>query len=164
MTEPAAGGRLLSRDNVVRLMKFGVVGFSGVVVNLIVSEAFFRALLTPITPETLRLAVANAAGVVVSIFTNFLLNDRWTWGDRRKGELRHWFERLAKYYVLASIAGAVQVGVSSASFEWVWKHLPIAIGGFEIDSTLSICTGIGAGMVINFVASHFWAFRDVEER
>jgi putative flippase GtrA len=166
MTDSAPRGslsRLLARDTVVRVARFGVVGLLGVVVNLAVSEFFFRAGFSGIEDETSRLAVANAIGVVVSIFTNFLLNDRWTWGDRAKGDLRHWFSRLFKYYVLASVAGLVQVGVSSASFELVWQHLPVRIAGFEIDSTLSICTGIGAGMVINFVASHFWAFRDVEE-
>lgn len=153
----------LQHEEVRRIFKFGVVGFSGVFVNLAVSEFFFRFGLAAVEDETGRLAVANTLGVIVSIFTNFILNDRWTWGDRQKGELRDWFRRLAKYYLLASIAGVVQIVVSSYSFDLLWTHLPVELFGIEFDSTLSICTGIGAGMIINFVASHFWAFRDIEE-
>jgi putative flippase GtrA len=147
-----------------RIVKFGVVGFSGVFVNLAVSEGLFRLALLGISDETARLAVANALGVVVSIFTNFLLNDRWTWGDRVKGGQSDWLRRLLKYYVLASVAGVLQVGVSSAAFEFFWQPLALQLGTLKLDSTLAICTGIGAGMVINFVASHFWAFKDAEAK
>ena len=85
-TAPKRNLRERIRDpRLVRLFRFGVVGFSGVFVNLAVSEALFRWALLELQPETWRLAVANALGVVVSIFTNFILNDRWTWGDRSKG-------------------------------------------------------------------------------
>lgn len=152
---------LLSRDNVVRLVKFGVVGFSGVGVNLVIFELFYRLLLTAITPE-LRLVAANVLGVVVSIFTNFVLNDRWTWGDRAKGAGRDWFSRLAKYYLLASVAAGVQVFVTWASFSAFWEPLELTFAGVDLSPTASLLTGIAFGMVINFLASHFWAFRDVE--
>ena len=141
-----------------RALKFGVVGLSGVFVNLLVSEFLFRTVLLAVADDTSRLAISNGIGVVVSIFTNFLLNDRWTWGDVAKGS--SWGGRLAKYYVSASVAGLVQVGVASAAFEFVFDPIGIAIGSVSLDSTLAICTGIGAGMVINFLASHFWAFKE----
>lgn len=147
-----------------RLIKFAVVGFSGVFVNLLISELFFRVILLEIADATLRLAASNAIGVVVSIFTNFLLNDHWTWGDRRKGDRRAWFGRLTKYYIAASAAGALQVGVSSVSYDVLFSYLAIEVAGFKLDSTLAICTGIAAGMIINFVASHFWAFKDSEDQ
>ncbi len=153
----------LSGAQIRRLAKFAVVGFSGVFVNLAVSELLFRGVLVDVAEPTGRLAISNAIGVVVSIFTNFLLNDRWTWGDRKKGDGRAWVTRLAKYYVSASLAGAVQVGLSSLSFELVFQALDFELFGLKLDSTLSICTGIAAGMVINFVASHFWAFKDEED-
>lgn len=146
-----------------RVAKFLCVGLSGVFVNLLVSEVLFRVVLT--TPDdTARLAVANALGVVVSIFTNFLLNDRWTWGDRVKGGRADWVKRLAKYYLSASVAGAVQVGVSSITFEHVFTPLGLQIANVNLASTLAICTGIGTGMAINLIASHFWAFKDAEQR
>lgn len=154
---------MLDAPQIRRLVKFGVVGFSGVFVNLIVSELFFRVLLDGVGEAGLRLFVSNGFGIIVSIFTNFLLNDRWTWGDRAKGGRSAWFRRLFKYYLAAGAAGLLQAAVSWASFEFLFVPLGLEIAGYSLDSTLSICTGIGAGMVINFLASHFWAFKDEEE-
>jgi putative flippase GtrA len=151
-----------SRRNVVRLVKFGLVGFSGVGVNLVIFEFFFRVVLLPV-PEEQRLVVANVAGVIVSIFTNFVLNDRWTWGDRAKGGRTDWFARLGKYYVLASVAAGVQVFATWLSFRLVWDNLALVVHDVDLSPTASLLTGIAFGMVINFLASHFWAFRDVEE-
>ena len=152
----------MSFAEIRRLIRFGVVGFSGVFVNLLVSEALFRVFLLPVSDPTTRLGISNASGVVVSIFTNFVLNDRWTWGDRNKGSRLDWWKRLGKYYVAASAAGAVQVGVATVTFDHLLQDLRIA--EIPIGSTVAICVGIGAAMVINFVASHFWAFKDAENK
>lgn len=156
-----AEARLLSRENLVRLVKFGVVGFSGVGVNLAIFELFYRVILVD-TPVETRLVIANVAGVVISIFTNFILNDRWTWGDRNKGGKGDWFRRLAKYYLLASVAAGVQVFVTWASFIVFWEPVELVAMEIDLSPTASVLTGIACGMVINFLASHFWAFRDAE--
>lgn len=145
-----------------RLTKFGIVGASGVVVNLVIFESLYRIVLTFVGVDT-RLLLANAAGIVVSIFTNFLLNDSWTWGDRIKGQRRHWFRRVAKYYVLASAAAVVQLLTTWLSFRIFWAPLGWTFSGIDISPTLALFTGIALGMGINFVASHLWAFRDVED-
>lgn len=150
-----------SRANLVRVAKFGVVGLSGVVVNLVIFELFYRLILTEVAVES-RLVAANLFGVVVSIFTNFILNDRWTWGDREKGGAGDWFGRLVKYYLLASVAAGVQVFVTWASFTLFWEHFELVLFDVDLSPTASLLTGIGSGMAINFLASHFWAFRDVE--
>lgn len=154
---------MLDAAQIRRLAKFGVVGFSGVFVNLLISELFFRILLDGFGERGLRLFVSNCFGIIVSIFTNFVLNDRWTWGDRTKGDRDAWFRRLFKYYVAAGAAGLLQAVVTWASDKLVFHPLGLEVAGFSLASTLSICTGIGAGMVINFLASHFWAFKDEEE-
>ena len=165
----------LTRGRIKRLVKFGIVGVSGVAVNLLVFEMVYRFMLTGIGTET-RVTLANAAGLVVSIFTNFLLNDHWTWGDREKGTTRHWFGRMFKYYVSASIAGAVQLAVTWVTFRFFFKDLALEIpipdslvalsqsvpSVFDISPTLAVLTGIACGMVINFLASHLWAFQEVE--
>ncbi|MFW5967884.1 MAG: GtrA family protein [Persicimonas sp.] len=173
---PAKGdGRILSwfpritRARVGRLLKFGLVGVSGVGVNLLVFEFFYRQI-------HLEFVLANALGIVVSIFTNFVLNDLWTWGDRRKGGWWDWAHRLVKYYVSASAAAAVQLVVASASNTVIFEPLPLDVpaesipsalvdiegAAFDVGPTLAVLTGIAAGMIINFVASHWWAFRDAE--
>lgn len=147
-------------SNRFRLLKFAGVGISGVFVNLAVFSVTFHLLLAPFLEADPLFVAANAAGFVVSVFTNFVLNDWWTWGDRLKGGLRHWFYRLGKYYVTASGAGAVQLFTAWLSLAIAWSHLDWMIFGVELAPKLGVLTGIGCGMVVNFTASHLWAFRD----
>lgn len=153
----------VDRDLVTRFVKFGFVGVSGVLVNLVVFEFFYRLLLRDVPDVDLRLVASNIGGIVVSIFTNFLLNDRWTWGDRAKGGRGDWFRRLGRYYMLASVAAVVQVVVTWVSFRIFWAHFDLAIPSYDLSATFALFTGIVCGMFINFLANHLWAFRDVEE-
>lgn len=148
------------RANRYRLVKFAGVGVSGVFVNLAVFHLAFHLLLASMPDGDPRFILANGAGFVVSVFTNFLLNDLWTWGDRLKGGVRHWFYRLTKYYVTASGAGAVQLFTAWLSLTLFWVPLDPMVLGYKLAPTLSVLTGIGCGMAINFAASHLWAFRD----
>lgn len=172
-----AGGwrSVVTPARVRRLVKFGVVGASGVVVNLAVFEVAYRFVLSATAVGT-RVTLANAAGLVISIFTNFVLNDKWTWGDRAKGELRHWLGRMFKYYVSASVAGGVQLVVTWLAFKHVFGDLALEVpipegvsgvvptvgGVYDVSPTIAVLTGIACGMVLNFLAGHLWAFRNVE--
>ncbi len=160
------------RNNSARLLKFGGVGLSGVVVNLAIFTLAFQVSLPWLLGEhadlrlgglhlTVGFILANFAGFVVSVFTNFLLNDAWTWGDRNKGGIQHWFRRLIKYYLTASGAGAVQILTASITLALLWAPMAPAVAGHELAPPLSVLTGIAFGMIINFTASHLWAFRDV---
>jgi putative flippase GtrA len=162
-TAHVLGLPFLTTARLKRLIKFGLVGVTGVVVNLAVFEVLFRL-------AHLQFSLANAIGIVVSIFTNFLLNDTWTWGDRIKGTRRDWVGRLTKYYVSASAAAGVQLLVASAAMTFVLDDLPLTLpegfgpplGGVDVGPTIAVLTGIAFGMAINFLASHLWAFRDAE--
>ncbi|RAL24727.1 hypothetical protein DL240_00520 [Lujinxingia litoralis] len=149
------------REHGARLLMFGVVGLSGVGVNLAVFKLFYLGLVPGGLGEDARFLLANLAGIIVSIFTNFLLNDRFTWGDRQKGSRRDWWRRLIRYYLAASGAGAVQMVTAWASLP-LWVMLNLNPGGYKLAPTLGVLTGIACGMALNFVASHFWAFRDAE--
>lgn len=149
------------RHNQGRLLRFALVGVSGTAVNVLVANLALLFFFTSFLSGSPHFIAANFLGFVVSVFTNFMLNDRWTWGDREKGGLHQWFKRLGRYYLSASGAGAVQLVTAWMSLEWVWRPLAIEISGLELATTLSIMTGIGFGMVINFVVCHLWAFRDV---
>ena len=152
------------RNNRTRLLKFAGVGASGVLVNLVVCNLAIFVLLTPWLQGDPLFIVANFLGFMVSVFTNFIFNDRWTWGDRQKGGRRHFFYRMAKYYFTASGAGAVQIITAWLSLTWIWSTFDLVILGFDLSPSLSILTGIGCGMILNFGASHLWAFRDAPER
>ena len=68
-----------------RFFKFALVGGSGVVVNMAFRLARRELLLrSPARKQRHRLGRLRRPSRV-SIATNFLLNDAWTWGDRRSG-------------------------------------------------------------------------------
>lgn len=137
----------------VRFVRFCVVGASGVIVNLAIFTLFMNVVLvTRIAGDDDRFLAANFAGFLVSVLTNFLLNDFWTWGDREKQGHDHFFRRLGKFYVVSSIAGAVQLGVAFGARSW-----------FGLWDQLAVLVGIGVATVINFVANHLWTFGEKPE-
>lgn len=132
-----------------RFFRFAVVGGSGVVVNMLMlwlGVTYFFAAWGEST-----LGVAGAFAIGVSIITNFLLNDVWTWGDRDKHGLSHFMQRMGKYVFVASIAGVVQWVVLIA----LSKQLGIAY-------LLANLVAIAAGIVINYVANNAWTFKNKE--
>lgn len=161
------------RENLVRFLKFGLVGGLGVFVNWAFFEVGFWAFSS--WGDDPAYLGGLILGLLVSIFTNFVLNDVWTWADRVKGGIRHWFHRLFKYYVSALVAGAIQVAVSWWSLELLFSKLALevpslqipivgaTIPAFDAAPRLGLFAGIACGMVVNFLAGHFWAFRDAEE-
>ena len=131
-----------------RIIKFGVVGGSGVVVNL----AFVwvgRSFADTWEPEA-RDAFASALGIMVSILGNFLLNDVWTWADRTKGaRKRDFLTRALSYYVVSAAAVIIQYGVAMGLRLWL---------GWLIYWAQAV--GILLGTGINYVANNRWTFRD----
>ena len=115
-----------------------------------------------------RLGVANLCGILLSILTNFLLNDAWTWGDRVKGRGFLWFKRLGRYYVTCSIAGVVQLVTAQLALAHLFGPWAPQLAGVALAPGLSVASGILAGIAINFPVSHLWAFKDeasdVDER
>ncbi len=146
---PGLAGRL--RRALPRLIKFAVVGFSGVAVNMGAFWVLHTLVLTNFA-DTTRASLASAVAVAVSICTNFLLNDAWTWRDRRDRSAHTFAGRAIRYIGVASLAGGIQVGVVA-----VW------VGWFGWNELLGNFVGIAAGVVLNFVANHFWTFAPKED-
>lgn len=140
-------------------MKFAIVGGSGVVVNMAIFHLCYHLVFVGMS-MTPRHSLSNAVGVLVSIFTNFLLNDSWTWGDRIKGQRRQWFKRLGKYYLMCAAAGLVQLGVAHVANTYLLDSMNLRLLGFDLAPSLAVGLGIVAGIAINFPVSHLWAFKD----
>jgi dolichol-phosphate mannosyltransferase len=145
--------RLITPER-ARFIRFCVVGASGVVVNLAVFSLFFEVVLTSQFGDIdTRIAVANTIGIIISIFTNFLLNNHWTWGDRVQSDgprflSKGFGKRLGKFYLVSSIAGAVQLGVTQ-----------IVHTNFDVMAQMAVLAGIAVATAINFVANNVWTFR-----
>jgi dolichol-phosphate mannosyltransferase len=122
------------------MLRFAVVGLSGVVVNqglLMLLHGGFGA----------PLLLSSIIAIEISILTNFLLNHTWTWRLplREPGLIR----RVVQYHaaaVMAAFAGNVII-------------LMGAVELFGIDYRIANLVGIAVGTVINFTASEVWIFR-----
>lgn len=133
----------------VRFVKFCLVGGSGIVVNMAVfsgTHALARHL-----DATLRFNVAQLAGFLVSCLSNFLLNDFWTWGDRKKTNART-LPRVGTYYLVALAAYAVQAVTGNL--------LVVKIGMSPWPANL---TGILLGTVLNFLINNRVTFAAVHD-
>ena len=89
-----------------------------------------------------------------------MLNDRWTWADRNKGGRPQWWSRLGKYYTSASVAAVVQLAVTQIALMTYFGSVTWSVYGKLIGPTIALLSGIACGMVVNFLASHLWAFKD----
>ena len=131
-----------------RFLRFAVVGASGVLVNF----AFLTLGLWVFADfsDGVRETSASGLGIAMSILTNFLLNDAWTWGDRKKGTRKRdvaW--RFSTYAVGAGIAAALQFGVAAFFRSVLGAHVYFAQA-----------MGIAIGTVVNYVISNKLVFKD----
>jgi dolichol-phosphate mannosyltransferase len=135
--------RFLFGDN-ARFLKFAVVGASGVLVNIGVFWLATELVLGGAgSPMVVRLSEVTA--ILISIFTNFLLNNFWTWRDRHGDPF---FARLGKYYVAASIAALLNYGL----FELFWSLM-------GVEKLLASAIAIAGAMLLNFAIQSRWTFR-----
>jgi dolichol-phosphate mannosyltransferase len=96
----AAAGRRMIR---ARLVRFGMVGATGVGVNL-------AALWLLAEVAGVRDVPASAIAIEASILWNFVLNDAFTYRDRNAGARAGRVERLARYNAVSLVGFAIQLG------------------------------------------------------
>ena len=85
-------------------LKYTLVGASGVAVNLTVIIILKEYLAVP-------LLLANTAAITVSILTNFILNDRWTFADVKARKRFH--HRLSAFIVVSLFGMSLNVMIFS---------------------------------------------------
>lgn len=154
------------KKSILLFLKFGSVGASGVIVN----QGLFYLGKNFLFGGEYRILLASFLGILVSIFTNFVLNDNWTWKDRRRAGPGAWFKRLCKYYVAAAVAGAVQLGCvwlltqpgDNAAMPVLYSPVQTYIS-LDIFEMLANMAGIGAGILINFFVNNLWTFKVRED-
>ncbi|MCA9517244.1 MAG: GtrA family protein [Myxococcales bacterium] len=137
-----------------RFVRFAIVGASGVVVNL-AFMALGRGLFAELG-ESQRNFAASALGLVVSIFSNFLLNSVWTFGDRQRGGRRREIAaRVVAYYLGSAVAAGIQYGT------FALVYLGASLGPDDVIGIYGAqLLGIALGTVVNYVINNKVVFRD----
>src|SRR5262245_15882434 len=110
-----------------RFSRFFAVGASGVLVNMGVLILLTESFGVPY-------AISSLLAIELSILSNFLLNNAWTWADRRSNPF---VERLFKYHLVA--------GFSALLGNWCLLILLTSL--FRVDYRAANLAGIAAGMV-----------------
>jgi len=137
----------MERETIGRMLRFGIVGVSGVVVNqglLMLLHGSFG----------LPLLISSVIAIEMSILSNFTLNSRWTWKIDLGGSLRSWARKAVQYHaatILSAFAGNVLILMGLV-------HL------MGVDYRLANLAGIAAASGLNYVAGEFWVFRTHRSR
>jgi dolichol-phosphate mannosyltransferase len=129
-----------------RFVKFGVVGASGVLVNLATLWLARDHLLEAVSPEWLRLNGAIAVAILVSTLSNFHWNRRWTWVDRRTERRVPVVVQFGQYALACWIGIALQFLLTNLFA--IWLHY-----------LLAAFLAIGIASLFNFTANDAWTFR-----
>ena len=124
-----------------RLWKFLLVGASGTAVNVLVFWVIHHLLGS-------RVLTAGVVAGLVATFTNFLLNNAYTWADRRGNSTSGFAQRLGKYYVATWAGYAVYLGLLSA------------LTYVGVVPMLANLMAIGVGGLLNYVAHNAWTWRE----
>lgn len=123
-----------------RLLKFGVVGASGVAVNM-----GFLYLLKEFAG--FPYFVASVIAIELSILSNFTINLFWTWRDRSgEGSLR---TKIIRYHI----------GAGATAFLGNYLILIALTEIFGIHYLISNLIGIAVGTLANYIINDLWTFR-----
>lgn len=141
-----------------RYIKFGIVGASGTVVNLVVLHLGHEYLFTAIEPAGSKPYASLALAITVATINNFTWNRLWTWSDRVKAQTQalhadalhpgpgRWLREFGKYAAASGFGSALQYG------------LTLALASY-LDYRVANVIAIVVASVSNFLANDKWTFR-----
>ncbi len=128
-----------------RLIKFCLVGGSGVLVNLGVYWLLTR--FGGLGKGYLDL-ISSAIAMELSIISNFTLNDFFTFPDKRGKGIINFLTRLYKFNIISLIAVGIQLGSL-----WLFHHV---VG---IHDVIAQAIGIVIGTIWNYAANSLWTWK-----
>lgn len=138
--------RLLARILKWRFLKFGTVGASGTVVNLLVlyfgQEFVFSAIAQPET----RLNFSLASAILIATLNNFSWNRIWTWHDRKQHQVKPVLTQFGQYALACWLGILLQV---------VFTKILVVYLHYLLANLIAI---VGAS-VFNYVVNDLWTFR-----
>lgn len=143
--------RWLQRAMGWRFVKFGTVGASGTVVNVLVLYLLQEHLLTFIASTELRLNLSLAGAILVATVNNFTWNRLWTWADRGEFFGARPLVQFGKY------ASACWLGI-------LIQFLLTKLLAASMHYLLANVVAIVAASVFNFVINDFWTFEGLRLR
>lgn len=136
-----------------RFIKFCLVGLSGVGVNvglywLLTRFAGFTPLDDAVAGSILSGNVALTISIEVSIITNFILNNFFTFTDRNRRGIIAFLGRLLNFNLICLIGALIQIGVTNL--------LAVGLGLYDL---LSLVIAIVVATLWNYLLNTWWTWR-----
>lgn len=125
-------------------IKFCVVGASGVVVNLGIYVLLSKFLKVP-------LEFASPVAIEISIISNFMLNNVWTFTNRNTGAAL--LLKLWRFHLVSGLAGLMNYSI-----------LIILVRVFDLWDIFAYLTGIAAGTLVNYFFNSVWTWKIRQEK
>jgi putative flippase GtrA len=140
----------------LRYVKFGLVGASGTVVNMVVLYLAQEHLFAAIADPRQRLYASLALAIAVATVNNFSWNRLWTWADRVQAARAH--HQQQEHTQLGVIAG--QLGRYTLAS---WLGIALQYGltlwlAHSLHYLLANVIAIVVASVSNFLANDRWTF------
>jgi putative flippase GtrA len=171
-----------NRKEIVRFLKFAVVGMIGATVDF----GFYNLLLGPIgrgmaegtgihtTLTGLRLtsdqviglvpSVAGTISFVLAIISNFIWNRYWTYPDSRSKPLGRQFVQFFIVNVSGIVIRAPLIALTHRPFaRLVERFVPALAGNAGLwGKNLALALAVGIVMFWNYFVNRYWTYSDVE--
>jgi len=153
-----------NRKELVRFLKFCVVGVSGTIIdfgvlNLLIQLFGFSKVL------------ANTCSFSLALLNNFTWNRLWVYPETRGEPIT----RQLAQFTLVNIAGwVINTGIFYSADRWLWGEtgllagpigaLALAIGVQHFDLAYNLAKALATGVVLfwNFFVNRVWTFRHVK--
>ena len=132
----------MNKDFILRFVRFGIVGGSGIIVNSAVLWLLHKQM-------GFSVPLASPLAIGLAVFTNFILNNYWTWRKRRKTYKHSFLYRLMRYYISTSGGALINYII-----------LILLTDYFGIYYFWANIDGIIVGSLLNFILAEFWVFTD----
>jgi len=133
----------------VRFIKFGVVGFSGTLINIGVLYVNQSILFKQISPPDKRLHLSLSIAIFLATLNNYLWNRWWTWGDRKRSARAGFFIQMGQYYLACSVAIFLQYVLTTALANFI--HYLVAN-----------MTAIILSAIFVYIINDIWTFRPLK--
>jgi|YelNatPaOPRAMG01_1025707.scaffolds.fasta_scaffold00855_16 dolichol-phosphate mannosyltransferase len=126
----------------IRFIKFNIVGLTGVFVN--------EGILMLLTSLGLYYIYSSIVAIEISIISNFMLNDIWTFKDRRSG---HILKRLVKFNILMLVGLVINLLILYVLTDLASLHY-----------TISNLFGIAIASIARYLMSIKWAWLQPQKK
>ena len=138
-----------------RYLKFGIVGASGTVVNLVVLHLGHEYVFSAIEASYKKPYLSLALAIAVATLNNFTWNRLWTWSDRVRTLEAEEIQPVSMRVLGMEFGQYVTASAFGSALQYV---LTLLLSG-SMDYRLANVIAIVAASVSNFLANDRWTFK-----